>query len=416
MVLSRAYAGHQHSCYLFAGKGAEPIPRSCDTTRRLGSVSVVLESSPLPAVSQFAYLRVRLRLGLESRKPNQMQPRLNRVQKKRSSMNITTLKPWNKTSRAAVCGLATVLGALSASAATTAWWRFEEGPANANVARNGQPDGTFYGAVADSSGNGYNLSAWSDGSYAGYVYRSAVGASTLPLNGAANNYSVKNTGGNPAMWSETGSGLQTWSPSAWTIEATFKLENGGYRTIVGRDSQGSATINGSLAALYLQAMPNNQLAIKFSDVSGYWHEAISANNAFTSFDYPTDNNGDLVPWYSMAAVSDGSTLSLYLRNLTSLSGWNLIAQSDLSTSGSPNTALSAGTGDGGDWDAGNFTVGRGLYGGGHGDRAWGFIDEVRLSDTALSVNDLVMVPEPTTATLIGLGLGAVILRRRQNRG
>lgn len=314
----------------------------------------------------------------------------------------------------AACGLAAVLGSLSASASTVAYWRFEEGPAGANVSKGGQPDGAFYGAIADSSGNGYNLSAWSEGAYAGYAYNSQVGASTLPLNGQANNFSVKNTGGYPALWSETGTALQTWSPAAWTVEASFKLENGGFRTIVGRDSRGSATVNGDLAAMYFQAMPNNALAIKFSDVSGSWHEAVSANDAFVGFNWGSDPNGDLAPWYSMAAISDGSTLSLYLRNLTALSGWNLIAQTDLTASGSANTALSAGTGDGGDWDAGNFTVGRGLYAGGHGDRAWGFIDEVRLSDTALNINDLIMVPEPSSAALIGLGLGATAwLRRRQ---
>lgn len=331
-------------------------------------------------------------------------------------MTTTRIEPWNKNTVVVACGLAAVLSALSASAADVAWWRFEEGPANSNVARNGQGDGSFYGAVADSSGNGNALSAWSDGGGAGYVYRSQVASSTLPLNGAANNFSVKNTGGYPAMFTQTGTALQTWSPTAWTVEATFKLENGGYRTIVGRDSRGSVTTgNGDLAAMYLQAMPNNALAIKFSDAAGFWHEAVSANDAFTSFNFPTDPDGNLVPWYSIAGISDGTTLSLYLRNLTALSGWDLIAQTDLTLSGSLNTALSAGAGDGGDWDAGNFTVGRGLYAGGHGDRAWGYIDEVRLSDAALGTADLIMVPEPTAAALLGLGFGAAAMLRRRQR-
>lgn len=297
---------------------------------------------------------------------------------------------------------------VSASASTVAYWRFEEGPAGTNVARNGLGDGQYYGAIADSSGNGNELSTWSDGGGAGYVYRDKVAGSTILPTGAANNYSVKNTGGYPAMWTDPTDAISSIAPSAFTIEATFKLENGGYRTIVGRDSRGTATQNGDLSALYFQAMPDNVLAIKFCDAQGYWHEALSAANAFQSFDYPSDNDGDLVPWYSMAAVSDGSLLSLYLKEHGG-HDWQMIAQTDMTLSESTDTALTAGAGDGGDWDAGQWTVGRGLYAGGHGDRAWGFIDEVRISDAALAVDEF-LVPEP--ATMILLGLGALALRRR----
>jgi hypothetical protein len=114
----------------------------------------------------------------------------------------------------------------------------------------------------------------------------------------------------------------------------------------------------------------------------------------------------------MAAVSDGSILSLYLRNVTEGGAWSLIAQTDMTLSGSANTALTAGTGDGGDWDAGNWSIGRGLYAGGHGDRAYGFIDEVRISDAALDASDfLFVIPEPMTLVLLGLG-GLGLLKRR----
>jgi hypothetical protein len=232
-----------------------------------------------------------------------------------------------------------------------------------------------------------------------------------------NQFSVKNTGSYPAMFTSSEDAIRYITPSAFTIEATFKLENGGHRTMVGRDSYGTNTAGAkteaALAALYFQAIPNNALAIKFCDVSGYWHEAISAENIFTGFDYPTNPDGVGVPWYSMAAVSDGSTLSLYLLEIGSEAGWQLIAQTDMTASGSPNTALTAGAGDGGDWDAGNWSVGRGLYNGGHVDRAYGFLDEIRISDSALSVGEF-LIPEPASLLIAALGSVCLGLRRKSH--
>jgi hypothetical protein len=274
-----------------------------------------------------------------------------------------------------------------AAADTVGYWRFEDGPG---------PVTKPYGAI-DSSGNGYHMDPWTAGDWAGFEYRTDVAGSVLEVDGVylPNQYSIKNTGGYPGMATEPGAGIQSITPAAFTIEATFKLENGGYKTIVGRDSQGSVTQgenpNADLAALYFQTVPNNGLAIKFCDVSGYWHEAISAENVYIGFDFSSNPDGLNTPWYSMAGVSDGQTLSLYLRNVTAGEDWRLIAQTDLTASGSPNTALTAGTGQGSDWYAGSWSIGRGLYAGGHTDRGYGFIDEVRISDAALSPQEFIFV-------------------------
>lgn len=281
----------------------------------------------------------------------------------------------------AVCML--LIAAPWAAASTIAYWRFEEGPADGPVTKP-------YGAL-DSSGNGYDLDPWTAGDWAGFAYRTDVPLATVPQTGAANSFSVRNTGGYPGMATDSTDAIRTITPAAFTIEAMFKLENGGHKTIVGRDSRGSATVNGDNAALYFQTMPNNTLAIKFCDVQGYWHEAISAANIFTGFDPGTNPNADGVPWYYMAAISDGSTLSLYLANVTDGTALQLIAQNDMTTTpDNTDRALTAGTGDGGDWDAGNWTVGRGMWAGGHADRAFGFIDEVRISDVALGLEYLLV--------------------------
>lgn len=299
-----------------------------------------------------------------------------------------------------------VLCASAAKAGTAAYWRFEAGPADAQVTHLSGIGGVWSADIADTSGNGNDLSVW-DESGAGFAYKTDVAWPTVPRTGAANNFSVKNTGGGPAMWTESAA-MKTLSPAAFTIEASFKPENGGWRTIVGRDSRGAATVNGDLAALYFQITPGNAVAIKYADVSGAWHEAVSADGLITGFDWGSDPNGTTGHWYNMAGVSDGTMLSLYLN---SGSGYVQVAQTDM-TGSSANTAMTAGMGDGGDWDAGNWTVGRGLYAGGHGDRGYGFIDEVRISDSALSPNQFLAVPEPSSLALAGLGAMALLLRRR----
>ena len=78
-------------------------------------------------------------------------------------------------------------------------------------------------------------------------------------------------------------------------------------------------------------------------------------------------------WYHLVGVSDGTTLKMYVNN-------NLVASTPIV---SADPRLAVGTTNGGDWHAGGWSVGRGLFNGGHGDRAYGFIDEVRISNSAL---------------------------------
>ena len=124
-----------------------------------------------------------------------------------------------------------VLGALvagSVQAGTVAYWRFEEGAPGVQMDRGGQPDGVYHPAALDNSGNGYELSVWNS-SWAGYAYNANVGGPEV--NGSPNTLSVKNTGGSPAMWTSSDDAIRNRPFPAFTVEATFKLENGGYRTI-----------------------------------------------------------------------------------------------------------------------------------------------------------------------------------------
>lgn len=285
---------------------------------------------------------------------------------------------------------AMLLLASSASAATVAQWRFEDGTAGTDVPHAGA-GGVFDGVITDVSGNGNNLSAWAQGGSAGYGYRADVPYTVTPLNGAPNTLSVKNTGGNPGMFTNrvgaaaSATNIETITPNAFTVEISYKPENGGYRTVLGRDAQNVVTGTGALAALYVQVRPNNSVGIGFADLDGKFHEAYSAPGVIKGFDYPTDNDGLTGTWYNLVGVSDGTNLKMYVNNL-------LVASTPIV---SANPSLAIGTTNGGDWHAGGWSVGRGLFGGGHGDRAYGFIDEVRISDAALNPAQFLAPPKMT---------------------
>jgi hypothetical protein len=296
-------------------------------------------------------------------------------------------------------------------ATTVAYWTFENGTTNTNVPHTGA-DGAFDGTTPDISGNGNNLSVWTQGSYAGFQYRSDVPYATVPQTGATDNLSIQNTGGYPAAFTDSsvsspsGVNIETMMPTAFTVEASWKPENGGYRTVVGRDAQGVATSDGNLAALYLGAQPDNSFTFKFTDAAGNFWVASSAPGAVAGFNFPNSAAGT---WYNLAGVSDGSTLKLYVNNA-------LVASTPIVSS---DARLAIGSISGGGWHAGGWTVGRGLYAGGHTDRGYGLIDEVRISDTALDPTQLLMavaVPEPTSAALLIFGaLGLPFAWRRWNR-
>lgn len=300
-----------------------------------------------------------------------------------------------------VAALGFAAGYTSVEAATVAYWRFEAGPANAAIPHAGV-DCAFDGTTPDISGNGNNLSAWSQGGWAGYAYRNDVPFVSVPQSGAANRFSAKNTGSYPTMFtsaagSSSGINARAITPAQFTVEASYKPEaSGGHRTVVGRDARNVSSANADLAAFYLQVRPDDSACVAFTDVAGYTHEAYSPPGLIYGFNFATNPEGTNAPWYNLAAISDGSTLKLYVNNV-------LVASNNLTLSGSPDRSLAKGAASGSDWTTGAWSVGRGLYAGGHTDRAYGFIDEVRISNSALSPAELLAAPRPriTSAAVSG---------------
>lgn len=311
-----------------------------------------------------------------------------------------------------------LLGVSVASAKTVAYWRFDdmynptidfsEGLASEVAAGNPLPDSDgrsiYRKAVHDWSGNGNDLTTFDHG-WAGMNWSDDIPVSQVPLTGIENQLSIEHAGDYPAAmtWSEqsspSGVDLETWTPSAWTIESSFKADSLSWaHTIVGRDGTDVSNESASKAPLYFSVRKfsgdgSESVAIEFTDLQGYTHSAISDPGIVTTGQ-----------WYSMVAVSDGETLSLYLDK-------ELVAQTDMTASGSTNTALAVGDGTpGGDNWPGTWSVGRGMWAGGHADRWYGNIDEVRISDTALDPCQF-LIPEPATILILGFG-GLTLLRRR----
>ncbi len=135
-------------------------------------------------------------------------------------------------------GMATVALAAFGSlthAQTLAYWRFEGGPATMSLdpVTHGATDGyNFAPDVADSSGNGNALSVWTTAGCCGFAYRSDVPFSAVTQTGQPNNFSVKNTGANPASFTNPAGPLGGLELSQWTIEAS--LEAGKRRISHGR--------------------------------------------------------------------------------------------------------------------------------------------------------------------------------------
>ncbi len=293
--------------------------------------------------------------------------------------------------------IASLAGVATSPYGTVAHWDFQEGTANAPVP-GPATDGTYIGSISDVSGNGNHLSPWSGNTF---LYRAAVPAATTPQTGAANTLSIQNNVSAPSS-TTVGTPVNGWSPARWTIEATIRPNaTSGNQTFVGRDSNNYAG-TGPRSTLYLQTV-GSALAVKFHDVAGnYWNITTASGTVVAN------------QWQAVAATSDGSTLSLFRKNLTTgEANYTLLGSLDISSSVHP--ALAIGSGDGSDWNAGEFSVGRGLYNGAQTDRFLGFLDNIRLSDVALGPDEFLhstppALPEaPASVSATAFSAGKVIL-------
>jgi hypothetical protein len=256
--------------------------------------------------------------------------------------------------RVPMCLMAIAAVCAAASGTTILHYNFEDGTPEAPM--NNYPETQQNGTVgtADLSGNGYHMHAWDD--YWGPMFSqlrqtpTGVGLSSMH-DGHRDGYTLAD-------------GIRLWSPSAWTIELSFKLDNiSGWRTLIGRD--GAAQYNGQNidpgAAFYIQKNGDNgAIRVNFATVSG---ERIWVDSSLV----PAQGK-----WYHFAVVVDGDRIDMYADYLDGNgfenAGTHMLAPG-------VNHALLA---------TGNWTFGRGWYGGNFVDHISGNLDDIRLSDVPLA--------------------------------
>lgn len=277
------------------------------------------------------------------------------------------------TRKAFLAALAVAGMGLSASqGATVAHWNFDQGVA-----------GTAFSvqSATDISGNGNTMFGWDP--YWGPSYST----DTANSYGLSSRHDANHQDGYTA-----GAPVNSWSPLTWTIELSVKLDNvAGWNTIIGRDnsSQGEAESD-----FYLQNNGiDDRIRLNFDTVGGQR--------------YVLDS--DFVPlagqWYGVAIVSDGSQVTMF-SDKSDGNGYQSVGT--LALNGANNNALSQ--------NNSVWTFGRGWFNAGFVDHISGNLDNIRFSDTALTPDQLLVVPEPSTAALLGLmaTVGFGIMRRRSN--
>jgi len=249
---------------------------------------------------------------------------------------------------------------------TVGYFRFEEGAPTREFV-----DGVD---IIDVSGAGNHLRTYSDDT-AG-VFQDSVSSPTINQSGRRNLLSYDNSpapGGTAStrdLFVASGP-LNSADYAEWTIEASINLSQqipGHANTFVGRDGSGYG-IDGKLAAFYFQVQPNNKLSVTFVD------QELDVNGLQSNFTIATGQ------WYNVAAVSDGTMLSLYVDSNDG-NGYALAGQ--LPLIGSNNALVDNNR---------VWTVGRGFFDDGITDQFFGLVDEVRFSNQALNPgNFLFAVP------------------------
>jgi len=291
-----------------------------------------------------------------------------------------------------------LLCSLPVSAATVAYWNFEDGVAGQLFCDAGEEGSlTPVGTTGSyDAANGYLMLGYDN-------YYGPSFSDDTPFGWGLSMHCLDNHQDGYVQDQD----LITWAPTQWTIEVSFKFDTfTGWNSLIGRQGAFFGQVESDFYFQRIGVAPNN-LRLDFRTANG-------VKNVL---------DGDFIPqtgqWYRAAVVSDGVTVTMYVDQLDG-EGYQNVGSLELSGTGTE-VALPA---SGYDW-----TFGRAWYDGNNADYINGYLDNIKFSDVALpvvmlgfepyaydrsvtpvnsdgSVGNLVVVGEAVTAEDIMLGFKA----------
>lgn len=311
-------------------------------------------------------------------------------------MKTITIDQFGST-RKAIGGLAVALFLswipVTANAATVGYWRFESG-----------------NLLTDSSSNGLNLSVNSGTSGGAINYTLPPATSTLgayfptviPQTGAANGSAAIGAGGTAApSWGDksfyTADSSVLAPGSGITVEALINLRavNGTNRTLMGQGVN-----NATSAAWGVTVMAPDNVSRGSNDLIFQYQSGAAWGTGLQTIDSGILLTANHDYYIGIAINFMDASLGgaiFYVQDLTAGTAMQIVNKTHTAVlMNNATSPLYIGSGDAG---SANWS---------------GLIDEVRISDTQLSVNQLLMVPEPKAWALCLLAAAMLVIARRRH--
>lgn len=264
------------------------------------------------------------------------------------------------TRRFAAAGL--LLVHLSAFGGTVGYWRFEEGSGNVTADQTGIYDGDLIGFYDYSAGAGDTT---------GTGWSTNVFSATVSQTGDSNTGAIRMGGGGQYM--DMSNGQDMLLGYEFTIELFMNPDQP----------------VGSSPLFVLSGYSSLSLALTESLGELYWNMVFNSETLYTAA-----TGVQIGTWQHVALVKVLGSYSIYING-------ELVASGSVSSEGDgpyyfPGTD-----------NTGDRTMGNGFR---------GYLDELRISDTALTPDQFLCsaaIPEPGTLALLALGLVSLAFRRRK---